>query len=195
MEHFLQSSGYAAVFVLALAEAVCIPFPSEITFGFGGALAAQGHVSLVGVILIGLAGEFIGSMVGFAIGRTGGHALVERYGRYVLVSPSDLERARRFLDSKGDWSVLLGRALPLVRTFVSIVAGIAEMSVMPFAIFTLVGTAIYSAAVAGAGYALGTEWHTLVKGFTAAGFVLLGLAVVTVAVFVVHRWRVTKSSH
>src|SRR5579875_596853 len=166
MEHFLASSGYAAVFVLALAEAICIPFPSEITFGFGGALAAEGHFSLAGVILVGLAGEFIGSMVGFAIGRTGGHALVDRYGRYVLVSPADLDRARRFLASRGDWSVALGRALPLVRTFVSIVAG----------------------------YALGTEWHKLVKGFTAAGFVLLGLAVVAVAVFLVHRWRVTKSS-
>ncbi len=194
MEHFLASSGYAAVFVLALAEAICIPFPSEITFGFGGALAAEGHFSLAGVILVGLAGEFIGSMVGFAIGRTGGHALVDRYGRYVLVSPADLDRARRFLASRGDWSVALGRALPLVRTFVSIVAGIAEMSVAPFAVFTLIGTAVYSAAVAGAGYALGTEWHKLVKGFTAAGFVLLGLAVVAVAVFLVHRWRVTKSS-
>jgi membrane protein DedA with SNARE-associated domain len=195
MEHFLQTWGYAAVFVLALAEAICIPFPSEITFGFGGALAAEGHFALAAVILVGIAGEFIGSLIGFAAGRTGGHALVTRYGKYVLISPDDLERAHRFLASRNDWSVAVGRALPLVRTFVSIVAGIAEMSVARFSVFTLIGTSIYSAAVAGGGYALGTEWHKLAKGFTAAGFVLLGLAVVALAAFFVHRWRVLKGSH
>src|SRR5580700_99273 len=97
MEHFLQSWGYAAVFVLALVEAICIPFPSEITFGFAGALAAEGHFSLAGVILVGVAGEVVGSMVGYAIGRTGGRALVDRYGKYVLISSADIDRAHRFL--------------------------------------------------------------------------------------------------
>jgi membrane protein DedA with SNARE-associated domain len=192
MEHFLQSWGYTAVFVLALAEAICIPFPSEITFGFGGALAAEGHFALAGVILLGILGEFIGSMIGYAVGRAGGRPLVERYGKYVLVAPTDLERAHRFLSSRGEWSVAVGRALPLVRTFVSLVAGIGEMAVAPFAVFTLIGTAVYSAAVAGAGYALGSSWHKLAKGFTAAGFVLLGLAVVAIALFIWHRWRVVR---
>jgi membrane protein DedA with SNARE-associated domain len=195
MEHFLQSSGYAAIFLLALAEATCIPFPSEITFGFGGALAAEGHFSLAGVILLGILGEFVGSMIGYGLGRAGGRPLVERYGKYILVAPADLDRAHGFLASRGDWSVALGRALPLVRTFVSIVAGIGEMAVAPFALFTLIGTAVYSAAVAGAGYALGSSWHQLVKGFTDAGFVLLGLAVVALAVFVWHRWHVLKRQH
>jgi membrane protein DedA with SNARE-associated domain len=82
-----------------------------------------------------------------------------------------------------------------VRTFVSLVAGVAEMAVAPFAIFTLIGTAVYSAAIAGAGYGLGSGWHKLVKGFSTASFVLLGLAVVALAVFVWHRWRVLKSEH
>ncbi len=194
MEHFLQSWGYAAIFVLAMAEAICIPFPSEITFGFGGALAAEGQLALAGVILVGIAGEFVGSMIGFTIGRTGGRPIVERYGKYVLVAPADLDRAHKFLASKGDWSVALGRALPLVRTFVSLVAGIAEMPVARFALFTLIGTAVYSAAVACAGYGLGSEWHHLASGLTAAGFVLLGLAIVAAVVFAVHRWRVVKGS-
>jgi membrane protein DedA with SNARE-associated domain len=195
VEHFLLNWGYPAVFVLALVEAVCIPFPSEITFGFAGALAAEGHFSLAGVIGIGLAGEFIGSMIGYAVGRTGGRALVDRFGKYVLISAADLDRAHRFLDRRGDPAVAVGRMLPLVRTFVSLVAGVAEMAVAPFAIFTLIGTAVYAAAIAGAGYGLGSGWHKLVKGFSTASFVLLGLAVVAVAVFLWHRWRVLKSEH
>jgi membrane protein DedA with SNARE-associated domain len=85
--------------------------------------------------------------------------------------------------------------LPLVRTFVSLVAGIGEMAVVPFAIFTLIGTAVYAAAIASAGYGLGSGWHKLVKGFTAASFVLLGLAVVAIVVFMWHRWRVVKGEH
>ena len=193
MEHFLQSWGYAAIFVLALVEAICIPFPSEITFGFAGALAAEGHFSLAAVIGVGLAGECIGSMIGYTIGRTGGRALVDRYGKFVLISRSDLDRAHRFLERRGDPAVAVGRILPFVRTFVSIVAGIGEMAVVPFFLFTLVGTLVYSAAVAGAGYGLGSGWHSLVRGFTAAGFVLLGLVVLAVAFFLWHRWRVLKS--
>jgi membrane protein DedA with SNARE-associated domain len=89
--------------------------------------------------------------------------------------------------------VAVGRVLPLVRTFVSLVAGIGEMAPVPFAVFSLIGTAIYSTAIASAGYGLGSGWHSLVRGFTAAGFVLLGLAVVAIALFVWHRWRVVKS--
>jgi membrane protein DedA with SNARE-associated domain len=195
VEHFLQNWGYPAVFVLALVEAMCIPFPSEITFGFAGALAAEGHFNLAGVIAVGLAGEFLGSMIGYAVGRTGGRALVDRYGKYVFISGSDLDRAHRFMKRRGDPAVAVGRMLPLVRTFVSLVAGIGEMAVVPFAIFTLIGTAVYAAAIASAGYGLGSGWHKLVKGFTAASFVLLGLAVVAIVVFMWHRWRVVKGEH
>ena len=195
MEHFLQNWGYSAVFVLALVEAMCIPFPSEITFGFAGALAAEGHFNLAGVIAVGLAGEFLGSMIGYAVGRTGGRALVDRYGKYVFISGSDLDRAHRFMKRRGDPAVAVGRMLPLVRTFVSLVAGIGEMAVVPFAVFTLIGTAVYAAAIASAGYGLGSGWHKLVKGFTAASFVLLGLAVVAIVVFMWHRWRVVKGEH
>jgi membrane protein DedA with SNARE-associated domain len=195
MEHFLQSWGYSAIFVLALVEAICIPFPSEITFGFAGALAAEGHFSLAAVIGIGLAGEFVGSMIGYTIGRTGGRALVDKFGKFFLISSSDLDRANRFLARRGDPAVALGRVLPFVRTFVSLVAGIGEMAVVPFAVFSLIGTAVYSAAVASAGYGLGSSWHKLVRGFTDAGFVVLGLVVIAIGIFVWHRWRAVRGQH
>lgn len=193
MEHFLQSWGYTAVFVLALVEAICIPFPSEITFGFAGALAAEGHLSLAAVIGIGIAGEFVGSLIGYGIGRTGGRALVERYGKFVLIAPADLDRAHAFLRRRGDPAVAVGRVLPLVRTFVSLVAGTVEMAPVPFGVFSLIGTAVYVAVVASAGYGLGSGWHSLARGFSAAGFVLLGLAVIAIALFLWHRWQVVKS--
>jgi membrane protein DedA with SNARE-associated domain len=195
MEHFLQSWGYSAIFVLALVEAICIPFPSEITFGFAGALAAEGHFSLAAVIGIGLAGEFVGSMIGYTIGRTGGRALVDKFGKFFLISSSDLDRANRFLARRGDPAVALGRVLPFVRTFVSLVAGIGEMAVVPFAVFSLIGTSVYSAAVASAGYGLGSSWHKLVRGFTDAGFVVLGLVVIAIGIFVWHRWRAVRGQH
>ncbi len=189
MEHFLQSWGYAAIFGLALVEAICIPFPSEITFGFAGALAAEGHFDLAAVIGVGLAGEFVGSMIGYVVGRTGGRALVERYGKYLFISTSDLDRAHRFLERRGDPAVVLGRILPVVRTFVSLVAGIGEMAVAPFALFTLIGTAVYSSAIAAAGYGLGSGWHSLVRGFTDASFVVIGLLVVAIVGYLWHRWH------
>jgi membrane protein DedA with SNARE-associated domain len=193
VEHFLQSWGYAAIFVLAVVEAACIPFPSEITFGFSGALAAEGQLNLAAVIVVGIVGEFIGSLLGYLLGRTGGRTVVERYGKYVLVSPADLDRAHRFLQRRGDPSVAVGRVLPLIRTFVSLVAGVGEMAPVPFALFSFVGTAVYVAAVSSAGYALGSSWHKLVRGFTAAGIVLLVLAVIAIAVFIWHRWRSVKA--
>jgi len=195
VQHFLQSWGYSAVFVLALVEAICIPFPSEITFGFAGALAAEGRFDLAAVIGVGLAGEFIGSMIGYTLGRTGGRALVDRYGKYVLVSNSDVDRAHRFLERRGDSAVALGRVLPVVRTFVSLVAGIGEMAMVPFALFTLIGTAVYSSAVAAAGYALGSRWHSLVRGFTDASYVVLALVVLAIVGYVWHRWRRVRSRH
>ncbi|MGH9043987.1 MAG: DedA family protein [Acidimicrobiales bacterium] len=192
MEHFLQNWGYAAIFVLALLEAICIPFPSEITFGFAGALAAEGHFALLAVIVVGLIGEFTGSLIGFAFGRTGGRTLVDRYGKYLLVSSTDLDRAQSFLARRGDPAVAIGRLLPLVRTFVSLIAGVGGMRFGPFALFTLLGTAVYCAAVSAAGYGLGSGWHSLVNGFADAGFVLIGLVVLAGLVLVVHRVRVLK---
>ncbi|HUZ19594.1 MAG TPA: DedA family protein [Acidimicrobiales bacterium] len=195
MESFLQHSGYLALVVLAFAEACCIPFPSEITFGFAGFLSASGslgtsghHLNLVAVIVLGTVAEVAGSFVSYGIGRVGGRPLVERVGRYVLLTTADLDRAERWFDGRGEFSVLVGRAMPLIRSFVSVVAGVAEMSPLRFGVFSLIGTAIYTAAVASAGYALNGAWHSLVHGFSLAGYVLAALVVVTVAAFIAHRW-------
>ncbi|HLN17833.1 MAG TPA: DedA family protein [Acidimicrobiales bacterium] len=189
MEHFLLSIGYPAIFFLALVEAICIPFPSEVTFGYTGYLASQGKLSLVAIIVVGVLGEFIGSMIAYAIGRSGGRAIIDRYGKYVLLSHRDLDKTDAFMAKYGDPAVLIGRMVPLLRAFISLAAGIGEMKVWRFALFSFIGTAIYCSAMAIVGYNLGGEWHKIVKGFTAASIIVLVLAIVAVVVVIWHRWR------
>jgi membrane protein DedA with SNARE-associated domain len=189
VEHLLLHWGYPAIFLVALIEAICIPFPSEITFGFTGALAAEGHLSLAAVIVVGVSGEFVGSLIAYVIGRTGGRALVERHGKYVLLSGRDVDRATAFMNRVGAPAVLVGRMVPLLRAFISLVAGIGEMPPVGFALSSFVGTALYGSALASIGYALGTGWHRIVKGFTDASLVVVALVVVALAFAVWHRWR------
>ncbi|MGA8296705.1 MAG: DedA family protein [Acidimicrobiales bacterium] len=192
VQHFLSDSGYAALVVLAFAEGCCVPFPSEITFGFAGFLAASGRLNLAAVILLGGLAEFAGSFVGYAIGRVGGRPLVKRFGRYVLLTNADLDRAERWLSGRGEVSVAAGRALPIVRTFISLVAGIAEMPWVKFGVFSLIGTLVWSSALASIGYAVAGTWHKVAHGFSIAGYVLIVLVVLAVAGLVWHRMRTLR---
>jgi membrane protein DedA with SNARE-associated domain len=192
VQHFLSDSGYAALVVLAFAEGCCVPFPSEITFGFAGFLAASGRLNLAAVIFLGSLAEFAGSYVGYAIGRLGGRPLVKRFGRYVLLTNADLDRAEAWLSGRGEYSVAIGRALPIVRTFISLVAGIAEMPWLKFGIFSLAGTLVWTSALASIGYEVSSTWHNVAHGFSIAGYVLIALVVLTVAGLVVHRLRVLR---
>src|SRR3984885_15024678 len=124
MESFLVHAGYGALILFAFLEAACIPIPSEVTFGFAGVLAYQGHLNLALVIILGTLAELAGSYASYAVGRVGGKPLVQRLGRYVLVTESDIARAERFMTGRGAWAVQVGRMLPFIRAFISIVAGL-----------------------------------------------------------------------
>lgn len=191
LQHFLQTWGYLALFVVAAVEAACIPFPSEVTFGFAGAMVALGtsHMNLPLVMVVGVVGEIIGSIGGYYIGKYGGRAVIERYGKYVLLSHHDLDRVDRFMERRGDPAVLIARMTPLLRSFSAIVAGIGEMPFWSFMIFTSIGTAIYGVAIAATGYALGSAWNKILKGFTDAGIVVAVIVVLAVVVAIAHRWR------
>jgi membrane protein DedA with SNARE-associated domain len=191
MEHFLDQYGYAAIFFVALVEAVCIPFPSEITFGATAALAAQHryHFSLVGVIVFAVAGEIVGCVVAYYIGRSGGRALIDRYGKYVLLSHKDLDRADAFMARRGILSVCFGRLIPLIRAVISLVAGIGEMPFGRFLASTATATALYGIGVASLGYELGANFHKYTKAFTYTGVLVGVIVVVVIALSVVHRLR------
>lgn len=196
MEHFLDQYGYAAIFFVALVEAVCIPFPSELTFGLSAALIAEGKVhgiSLVGLIVLGVVGEICGCVAAYAIGRSGGRALIDRYGKYVLLTHADLDRTDRFMARRGSLSVFFGRFIPLVRAEISLVAGIGEMPFRRFLLSTALATALYGTALALIGHAVGNSWHHVAKVFTYAGVVVIVLVVLVVVLGVVHRVRALRA--
>ena len=200
MTHFISQWGYVAIFVLTVAEAACIPIPSELTLGLGGALAsgqvlsAHDHsLELAFVILIGVAGELVGSSISYVVGRTGGRALVDRFGKYVLLSHKDLDRAEAWFGRRGPSAVLIGRVVPVVRTFISFPAGVAEMPIVPFAVFTTIGVTIWVGVLAGIGYSLGSSYHSMVHAFGDASYVFAALAVLAIAAALWHRVRVVRA--
>ena len=181
--------GLAAVFLFGFLEACCVPIPSEITFGFAGVLAGEGRLSIVAVIAVGTIAELLGSFVSYGAGRAGGRPLVHRFGRYLLVTQSDIDRAERFVAGRGVWAVPLGRALPVVRTFVSIVAGIIEVPPMLFGVLSLIGTAIWVTAISLLGYSLSSTWLSIEHGIKLAGYGIAALVVLAIAAFILHRLR------
>jgi membrane protein DedA with SNARE-associated domain len=189
MESFLTSAGYAALILFGILEAACIPISSEITFGFAGVLAYQGHLNLALVIIIGTAAEMVGSYISYAVGRVGGKPLVAKLGRYVLVTQADVDRAERFLAGRGGWAVVVGRMLPFVRAFTSIVAGLVRVPALRFGVLSLIGTAIYATVLSVAGYQLGHAWNRVSHGLAVVGYVLFALAVIAIAGFVLYRLR------
>lgn len=189
MESFLTSAGYGALILFGFLEACCVPISSEITFGFAGVLAYQGHLSLVLVIIIGSLAELAGSVTSFAVGRWGGRPLVDKVGRYVLVTRSDVDRAERFLEGRGAWAVPVGRMIPVVRAFTSIVAGLIEMPLARFAVLSAIGTVVYVSALSAIGYAVGSAWHSVAKDLSIVGYIVVVLVVAAIAGFIILRLR------
>ena len=186
---FVSSSGYVAIFILSVLQSCCVPTSSELTLGFGGVLASQGTLSLPGVIVAGAAGEVVGAYIAWAIGRAGGRPLVERYGRYVLLSPRDLDRAEDWYARHERWGVLGSRLLPVIRNFVAVPAGVAQVPAARFGVLTAAGSLIWDAAMALIGYGIGGQWKTVMKGFSDAGYLLGAVAVAAIALVIWHRWR------
>ena len=196
MESFLSQYGYAAIFLFAFLEACCVPIPSEVTFGFAGVLAAQGHLNIVAVIVVGTIAELIGSMVSYGIGRVGGRPFVRRTGRYLLITHADIDRAERFFTGRGAWAVPVGRCLPVVRSFVSVVAGFVEVPVALFAFLSLIGTAVWVTVISLVGYGVGNAWNKVNHDISLAGYGIVAIAVVAIAAFVFYRLReLRKEEH
>jgi len=189
MESFLIHWGYAAVFLFGFLEACCVPIPSAITFAFAGVLASEGHLNIAGVILVGTVAELIGSFVAYGLGRAGGRPLVHRFGRYLLITRADIDRAERFVAGRGVWAIPLGRALPVVRAFVSIVAGLIAVPPLLFGVLSLIGTAIWVTTMSFIGYGVGSAWQSLAHGIAVAGYVIALVVVAAVAAFIASRLR------
>ena len=193
----ISALGYAGVAGLMAIESACIPLPSEIIMPFAGYLASIGRMDLFWVATLGALGCNIGSTVAYAVGFYGGRPAVERWGRYVLLGHRELVLAERFFAHMGGITVLIGRLLPVVRTFIALPAGIARMPMLRFQVYTFVGSWPWCFGLAYAGYKLGKEWntnprlHAIMQRLDVVGVVLV-LAGVGWLVWKVRRERLAR---
>jgi membrane protein DedA with SNARE-associated domain len=191
---FVSSSGYVAIFLLSVLQSCCVPTSSELTLGFAGVLAFEGKLSLPGVIAAGAAGEVVGALIAWIIGRTWGRAFVDRFGRYLLLTHRDLDRAEAWYDRHDRWGVFGSRLLPFIRNFVALPAGVAEVPIVRFGLLTAAGSLIWDGAMALIGYEVGSSWKSVMHGFSDAGYLFAALAVLAVLFFLAHRYRSYKSA-
>jgi membrane protein DedA with SNARE-associated domain len=157
----ISSSGYLGIVILMGIESACIPLPSEIIMPFSGYLVFRGDFELFRTSLAGAFGCVVGSVPAYYLGLYGGRPLVERYGKYVLISHRDLDLADRWFERYGDWAIFFSRLLPVVRTFISFPAGVARMNFTRFVIYTFVGSFPWCLGLAYIGMKLGENWDTL----------------------------------
>lgn len=157
----ISSMGYGGVVLLMAIESACIPLPSEVIMPFSGYLVWKGEMTLWGVAFAGAVGCVLGSIVAYYAGAWGGRPFVEKYGRYILVSPRDLDLADRWFNRHGDITIFVGRLLPVIRTFIAFPAGVSRMNMSRFVLYTFVGSLIWCYGLAWIGYKLGENWTSL----------------------------------
>ena len=189
---FIGAFGYGGVVLLMAIESACIPLPSEIIMPFAGYLVSTGRLSLPLVAVAGALGCNLGSAVAYWIGSRGGRALIARYGRWVLMSQADLDGAERFFARFGSIAVLIGRLLPVVRTFIALPAGIARMDLVRFHLYTFAGSLVWCCALAWIGEQLGARWESdprLAAVLHRFDYAIAAILVLAAAWFVWHRMR------
>jgi membrane protein DedA with SNARE-associated domain len=202
-ESHIASQGAYAVFVLMAIDAV-FPAASELVMLYAGAVAAgvfsgAHHVSIFGakigfgvaafvvMALAGTIGYLVGALIGWWVGLRGGRPLLERRGRWLHVTPERLDRAERWFERWGNLGVLIGRVTPIVRSFVSIPAGVFEMPLAPYTLYTASGSAIWAFGIAGIGYGLGSGFDRFHSAFKYAEYAIVA-GVLVLAAYLVYRW-------
>ena len=189
MQQWITDYGYLAIFLLMLAESACIPFPSEVTMLVGGWYAAEGNLDFFWVGTWGVLGNLVGSWLAYWLGRTGGRELLDRYGKYVLIRSHDIDRAEVWWEKHGDSATFFSRLLPVVRTFISVPAGIAEMPFAKFTLYTFLGVIPWTFALTYAGVVVEDNWERIADSFTVPSLVIGGLLAVGAAVWFLRRRR------
>jgi membrane protein DedA with SNARE-associated domain len=160
IKNVISAGGYKGILALLALNSSGIPIPSEVILPFSGYLVHLGRFNLIFVAISGAIGCNLGSALAYWIGAKGGRPLVERYGKWVLMSNHDLDRMSGFFDRYGSITILIGRMLPIVQTYVAFPAGIARMPRLRFHLYTTVGSLIWYFCLAWAGMKLGAAWDT-----------------------------------
>lgn len=184
--------GYAGTFILMFLESCGVPFPSEVIMPFSGFLVADGQMNFYLVVLFGTLGNIGGSMLAYWIGKIGGRPLIEKYGKYILISHHDLDLADRWFAKRGELAVFFGRLLPVVRTYISFPAGIAQMNFKKFTLYTALGVLPWTALFAWLGVKMGNNWELIRAKLHDFDLAIAGLIIVLIILYV---WRHLKHRH
>jgi membrane protein DedA with SNARE-associated domain len=198
--HFIRNTydaiSWPGVVLLMAIESACIPLPSELIMPFAGwtLVKDRGHGQewLLFAALLGAIGNVLGSLIAYYVGAIGGRPLVNKYGKYIFISHRDLDLADRWFTRWGNWAVFFSRLLPVVRTFISLPAGVSRMPIWRFITYSFVGAFIWSLALAWAGYKLGENWEDLRNWMRPADIPIAIIAAILVALYVYrhvkHAW-------
>lgn len=187
--HIIASLGYPGVALLMAIESAAIPLPSEVIMPFSGFLVASQHFSLFGLAFAGAIGSTIGSLATYYLGYSGGRALVIRYGHLVFLSHEDLDLAERFFNKFKISSTLVGRVLPIIRTFISIPAGIAKVPIGTFTLNAFAGSFVWSYFLAWLGFRLGQNWNHLEQYFRKFDVVIVGIIIIGLGYWIFRHFR------
>jgi membrane protein DedA with SNARE-associated domain len=177
----ISTLGYGGVFFLMALQTVAIPIPSEVILPFAGFLAYQGRFNIFIIALVGALGSCLGSSLAYYIGYKGGRPLVEKYGKYILISQTDLNITEKFFSKFGSWAIFLGQLLPVIRSFIAFAAGMAKAEFKKFILYTFLGSFLWSLGLAYIGLRLGENWQSLrdkLHNFDTAIVILLLFGVV-----------------
>jgi membrane protein DedA with SNARE-associated domain len=191
----ISTGGYWGIALLMAIESACIPLPSEIVMPFAGYLVSTGQFNLYLAATAGAIGCNLGSIVAYEIGKRGGRPVAEKWGRYLLIGPGELDAADRFFARYGGIAVLIGRLLPVIRTFIAFPAGVARMKLVPFHIYTFAGSWPFCLLLTWIGMTLGDKWNSdprLKAAFHQADLAIGLVLVALVALYVWHRVRGLK---
>jgi len=199
--HTVADYGLVAIFVLMLLESACIPIPSEVTMLFGGALTATAfagageELGFWAVVMAGTLGNLVGSWLAYVAGLYGGRPVVDRFGRYLLIRPHEVDRAHEWFERRGEAAVFVSRLLPVVRTFISLPAGVAGMPFWRFTTYTFLGCLPWCALLAWLGRAFGDRWEAVERALEPISCALVAVLVVLGAVYVARRWKKVRAEY
>jgi membrane protein DedA with SNARE-associated domain len=188
----IEQLGYAGVFVGMTLESVGLPIPSEVIMPFAGYVVWEGGLTLIGITVAGTLGCLAGSLIAYYIGLWGGRPLLERYGKYVLISKRELDLADKWFDKYGDRAVFVSRLLPVVRTYISFPAGIVHMDVKKFSLYTVLGSLPWCFALAYIGVLLGPHWEDIKGLFRYLDIVVIVGIIALVAYLIYRRERIVS---
>ena len=185
----ISTLGYPGIVLLMAIESACTPLPSEIILPFSGYLVWTGRFTLFWVATAGALGCNVGSIVAYCAGAYGGRPLLFRYGKYVLISRREIELADRWFERYGQWTIFFSRLLPVIRTFISLPAGVARMNFWKFNVYTFAGSWPWCYGLAYAGYKMGVHWPTLQVYFHKFDYLIGALLLAGIVAYVVWHLR------